>query len=307
MKAFIRKLSINERKGYMNSIIYSIFCGIHLLTTKIILKKLKIHYLTLLSLSGSLLILMSFYRIFRSFKKYQAIKEKEKLIQISFLHGIYSFIIYGGILASLNWTSLTNIVIIARLFPFLVMFNRFISESESIPSHHLYCFLGYIFCFLMIFVPLLSTEQAPGIFLCLISIFFKFISNKFWSKAKGIQVDILVLHIGFYSAYVGGLLMVIIYNQMEHIGKLLWFLIILNAFTTYIMKIFLHKLIKNKRNNYKLLILNIIVLYLTIPIDLIIFKEKFSYYYLVLFILFIDRFFFHKKVIKSKENYLDNI
>ena len=140
MKAFIRRLSINERKGYMHSLIYSIFCGFHILITKIILKKLKIHYLTLLSLSGAFLILMSFYRIFRSIKKYQAIKEKEKLAQINFLHGMYSFIIYGGLLASLQWTSLTNIVLITRLFPFIVMFNRFISESKSIPSHLLYCF-----------------------------------------------------------------------------------------------------------------------------------------------------------------------
>ena len=105
MKAFIRRLSINERKGYMHSIIYSTFCGIHILITKIILNKLKIHYLTLLTLSGSLLILMSFYRIFRSIKKYQAIREKEQLTQVNILQGIYSFIIYGCLLASLNWTT----------------------------------------------------------------------------------------------------------------------------------------------------------------------------------------------------------
>ena len=56
MKAFIRKLSIKERKGYMHSIIYSVFCGLHILFTKFILYKLKLNYLTLLSLSGSLLI-----------------------------------------------------------------------------------------------------------------------------------------------------------------------------------------------------------------------------------------------------------
>ena len=300
MKAFIRRLSINERKRYMLSIIYSTFCGIHILITKIILIKLKIHYLTLLTLSGSLLILMSFYRIFRSIKKYQAIREKEQLTQVNILQGIYSFIIYGSLLASLNWTSLTNVVLITRLFPFIVMFNNFISESKSIPSYHLYCFLAYIFCFLMIFIPLLNTNQAPGIFLCLISVIFKFITNKFWSQAKGIKVDILVLNIGFYSAYVGGILMVIIYDKMQHIGKLGWFLIILNALATYNMKIFFNKLIKNKRNNQKLLILNIMILIIALPIDLLFFKERFSYYYFVLVFLSIDIFFFYKKVIKQK-------
>ena len=180
------------------------------------------------------------------------------------------------------------------------MFNNFISESKSIPSYHLYCFLAYIFCFLMIFIPLLNTNQAPGIFLCLISVIFKFITNKFWSKAKGIKVDILVLNIGFYSAYIGGILMVIIYDKMQHIGKLGWFLIILNALATYNMKIFLNKLIKNKRNNQKLLILNIMILIIALPIDLLFFKERFSYYYFVLVFLSIDIFFFYKKVIKQK-------
>lgn len=306
MKAFIRTLSINERKGYMHSIIYSSFCGLHLLLSKIILNKSHIHYLTLLSLSGSLLILMSFYRIFRSMKKLKAMKEKEDYNQYSFLGGIFSFITYGGLLAALNFTSLTNVVLIIRLFPFIAIFKGFISESISIPSYHLYCFLAYLFCFLIIFIPLMGTDQAPGIFLCLISVIFKFIANKKGYRAKGIKIDIIVSTIGFYSALFGGILMIMIYNKMEHISKFLWFLIILNAFTTYIMKIFLNKLLKNKSNFNKLLILNIVLLIIAFPLDLIIFKVKFSFFYLVLVLLSIDIFYFYKKVIKSKENYLDN-
>lgn len=304
MKAFIRKLSINERKGYMNSIIYSMFCGFHILITKIILHRLKIHYLTLLCLSGSLLILMSFYRIFRSIKKLKATKDNEN--PINFLEGIYSFLSYSLLIAALKYTSLTNVILISKVFPFIIMFNRYISESKSIPSYHLYCFLVYIFCFVMIFIPLLGTPHAPGIFLCIISIIFKFISNKYWSKAKGINVDLLVLSIGFYSAYIGGILMVIIYNKMENIGKLLWLLIILNAFTTYLMKIFFNKLIKNNSNHQKLLILNIIILIFAIPIDYFFLDERFNYYYLCVIFLFIDVFYFYKKVIKSKDGYIYN-
>ena len=301
MKAFIRTLSIKERKGYMHTIIYSVFCGLHILITKFILYKLKLNYITLLSLSGSLLILMSFYRIFRSIKKYNAL-EKEKLSEFNFLEGIYSFITYGGLLASLNWTSLTNVVLITRLFPFISIFNRFISESESIPSFYLYGFFIYIFCFFIIIIPLLGSEQAPGILLCLISVIFKFISNKYQKKTKGIKIDMLILNIGFYSAYFGGILMVIFYNKMEHIGKLLWLLIILNAFTTYIMKIFLNKLINNNLNYTKLLVFNLMALLFALPIDLILFNEHFSYFYILLFLLSIDIFFFYKNVIKTKDN-----
>ena len=309
MKAFIRKLGINERRGYMHSIIYTLFCGIHILLTKIILYKTKIHFLALLSLSGSLLILMSFYRIFRSIKKYKAIKDKEKLLQIDFLQGIYSFISYAGLIASLNWTSLTNVVFIIRLFPFIVMFNTFISDSKSIPAHYIYCFIIYIFCFLIIFIPLLSSAHAPGIFLSLTSSIFKIISNKYWFQAKGIKVDIIVLNIGFHSACIGGILMVVIYSKMEHISALLWCLIILNAFTTYFMKIFFNKLIRNKTNNQKLLFFNIIFLIIALPIDYFLFKESFGYYYLVLLCLSIDIFFFYKnevKVIKNKKDNIDN-
>ena len=272
MKAFIRTLSIKERKGYMDTIIYSVFFGLHILITKFILYKLKLNYITLLSLSGSLLILMSFYRIFRSIKKYNAL-EKEKLSEFNFLEGIYSFITYGGLLASLNWTSLTNVVLITN-----------------------------IFCFFIIFIPLLGSEQAPGILLCLISVIFKFISNKYQKKTKGIKIDMLILNIGFYSAYFGGILMVIFYNKMEHIGTFLWLLIILNAFTTYIMKIFLNKLINNNLNYTKLLVFNLMALLIALPIDLILFNEHFSYFYILLFLLSIDIFFFYKNVIKTKDN-----
>ncbi len=82
--------------------------------------------------------------------------------------------------------------------------------------------------------------------------------------------------------------MVIIYNKMEYIGKLLWFLIVLNAFTTYLMKIFFNKLIKNNSNHQKLLILNIIILIFSIPIDYFFLDESFNYYYLCVIFLFID-------------------
>ena len=112
----------------------------------------------------------------------------------------------------------------------------------------------------------------------------------------------LILNIGFYSAYFGGILMVIFYNKMEHIGTFLWLLIILNAFTTYIMKIFLNKLINNNLNYTKLLVFNLMALLFALPIDLILFNEHFSYFYILLFLLSIDIFFFYKNVIKTKDN-----
>ena len=249
---------------------------------------------------------MSFYRIFRSMKKILIIKDKDNLNQYNFLEGIYAFLSYAGLLASLNFTSLTNVVLITRLFPFIALFKSLISESISIPSYHLYCFIGYLFCFCILFIPLIGSEEAPGIFLCLISVIFKFIANKKGNRQKGIKIDLIVSTIGFYSALFGGILMVIIYNKMEHISKFLWCLIILNAFTTYIMKIFLNKLIKNITNFRKLLILNIAILIIAFPVDLIIFKEKFSLLYFVLVLLSIDIFFFYKKVFKSKANDLLN-
>lgn len=304
MKAFIRKLSIKERRGFVNSIIYTIFSFLHIIITKTILFNSKLSFITIIFISGSLIIMMSFYRIFRLMKKFKT--NKKENIKINFIVGLNSFISYFCLIAAIDSTSLTNIVFITRLYPFLVMLIRIISKTENFSNRYLINFLIYIFSFFFIFIPALFRESGFGVVFCLISVIFKFSSLKYLSNAKSLNVDLLMLNVGFYNAFFGGLIIITTFDKMESVGKLMWILIILHALTIYFMKIFMNKVLKGNANEQKLMILLVFINFLILPFDFYIFGQIFYYNYLVILFSFVEVFFFYKKVrkvIKSDTNY----
>ena len=304
MKAFIRKLSIKERKGYVNSIIYTIFSFLHIIITKSILYHSKISFITIIFISGSLLIMMSFYRIFRLMNKFKSIQKES--IKMNFMVGLSSFLSYFFLMASIDSTSLTNIVFISRLYPFLVMFYHTLTKPENISNHLLISFIIYVFSFLIIFFPALYRDTGFGVVYCLLSILFKFTSLQYLSNAKGLNVDLLMLNIGFFNAFFGGIIVITTFDEVDHIGKFIWLLIMLNALCTYFMKIFLNKVLKGDDNEQKLMFLSVIALLFIMPFDFYVFEQNFYYNYLVLIFSFAEFFFFYKKVkkvIKTNTNY----
>ena len=304
MKAFIRKLSIKERKGYVNSIIYTIFSFLHIIITKSILYHSKISFITILFISGSLLIMMSFYRIFRLMSKFKSIQKEN--IKMNFMVGLSSFLSYFFLMASIDSTSLTNIVFISRLYPFLVMFYHTLTKPENISNHQLISFIIYVFSFSIIFFPALYRDTGFGVVYCLLSILFKFTSLQYLSNAKGLNVDLLMLNIGFFNAFFGGIIVITTFDEVDHIGKFIWLLIMLNALCTYFMKIFLNKVLKGDDNEQKLMFLSVIALLFIMPFDFYVFEQNFYYNYLVLIFSFAEFFFFYKKVkkvIKTNTNY----
>ena len=304
MKAFIRKLSIKERKGYVNSIIYTIFSFLHIIITKSILYHSKISFITILFISGSLLIMMSFYRIFRLMNKFKSIQKEN--IKMNFMVGLSSFLSYFFLMASIDSTSLTNIVFISRLYPFLVMFYHTLTKPENISNHQLISFIIYVFSFLIIFFPALYRDTGFGVVYCLLSILFKFTSLQYLSNAKGLNVDLLMLNIGFFNAFFGGIIVITTFDEVDHIGKFIWLLILLNALCTYFMKIFLNKVLKGDDNEQKLMFLSVIALLFIMSFDFYVYEQNFYYNYLVLIFSFAEFFFFYKKVkkvIKTNTNY----
>jgi len=304
MKAFIRKLSIKERKGYVNSIIYTIFSFLHIIITKSIFYHSKISFITLIFISGSLLIMMSFYRIFRLMKKFKSIQKEN--IKMNFMVGLTSFLSFFFLIASIDSTSLTNIVFISRLYPFLVMLNHTITKPENISNHQLISFIIYFFSLLIIFFPALYQDTGFGVVYALLSIIFKFSSLTYLSNAKGLNVDLLMLNIGFFNAFFGGLIVVTTFDEIEYVGKFMWILIILNALCTYFMKIFLNKVLKGNGGEQKLMFLSVIALLFIIPFDFYVFEQPFYYNDLVLIFSFTEIYFFYKtvkKVIKTNTNY----
>ena len=304
MKAFIRKLSIKERKGYVNSIIYTIFSFLHIIITKSIFYHSKISFITLIFISGSLLIMMSFYRIFRLMKKFKSIQKEN--IKMNFMVGLTSFLSFFFLIASIDSTSLTNIVFISRLYPFLVMLNHTITKPENISNHQLVSFIIYFFSLLIIFFPALYQDTGFGVVYALLSIIFKFSSLTYLSNAKGLNVDLLMLNIGFFNAFFGGLIVVTTFDEIEYVGKFMWILIILNSLCTYFMKIFLNKVLKGNGGEQKLMFLSVIALLFIIPFDFYVFEQPFYYNDLVLIFSFTEIYFFYKtvkKVIKTNTNY----
>ena len=304
MKAFIRKLSIKERKGYVNSIIYTIFSFLHIIITKSIFYHSKISFITLIFISGSLLIMMSFYRIFRLMKKFKSIQKEN--IKMNFMVGLTSFLSFFFLIASIDSTSLTNIVFISRLYPFLVMLNHTITKPENISNHQLVSFIIYFFSLLIIFFPALYQDTGFGVVYALLSIIFKFSSLTYLSNAKGLNVDLLMLNIGFFNAFFGGLIVVTTFDEIEYVGKFMWILIILNSLCTYFMKIFLNKVLKGNGGEQKLMFLSVIALLFIIPFDFYVFQQPFYYNDLVLIFSFTEIYFFYKtvkKVIKTNTNY----
>ena len=304
MKAFIRKLSIKERKGYVNSIIYTIFSFLHIIITKSIFYHSKISFITLIFISGSLLIMMSFYRIFRLMKKFKSIQKEN--IKMNFMVGLNSFLSFFFLIASIDSTSLTNIVFISRLYPFLVMLNHTLTKPENISNHQLISFIIYFFSLLIIFFPALYQDTGFGVVYALLSIIFKFSSLTYLSNAKGLNVDLLMLNIGFFNAFFGGLIVVTTFDEIEHVGKFMWILIILNALCTYFMKIFLNKVLKGNGGEQKLMFLSVIALLFIIPFDFYVFEQPFYYNDLVLIFSFTEIYFFYKtvkKIIKTNTNY----
>ena len=107
-----------------------------------------------------------------------------------------------------------------------------------------------------------------------------------------------MLNIGFFNAFFGGIIVITTFDKVESVGKLKWILIILNAFMTYYMKIFINKVLKGDANEQKLLIFNVLSLIFAIPIDYYFFGLTFYYNYFVLIFSFIEIFFFYKKIKK---------
>ena len=193
MKKFMRSLSINERKGLIYSLVYSCFCFLHILIIKILIQVFDLRYLTILTETGSILTLMSFYRMWRCLNKFTLSTVKDT--KIIFSGGILSFATYAGYMASLSWISSTNAILIIRLFPFLLLINEFISGEKKIPRHDFNSLICYIITLLVILLPLLDSDQGLGIFLCLTSVFFKLASSKYWHIAHGISIDLFLLSV----------------------------------------------------------------------------------------------------------------
>jgi hypothetical protein len=284
MKAFIRTLNLKERKGFNYTLCYGLFLFLQSFFLKILITQYQLSSYTVICLQGSIFSLICLFRILIVIKKNS---KKSKIFDsklILSLSEFYEFISFICLLLSLYFLNLTNLILIIRLFPFLLIFIEYgyvMSNSEII------CFLTYITVFLIIFLPSIGSFQIIGMIFGLFSVIGKILSFKYWRNAIGLTIEIMLLGVGLFSISFGGNLMIRFgKKQMEKITIKSWILIILSSFCTYYKKIFFLKIMKNPKNIDKIILVNSITILITIPIDLFMFNQNFGFRYLILFLLF---------------------
>lgn len=296
MKPFIRSLNIRERKGYVFSVCYSCFVFFHLFIVKVVSSKLNLGYLTLITESGAVISLICFYRILMTLKKFT----KTNSLEIKkILHGgIFSFLSYILIIASLYWSSITITCLMLRLYPFFFLISEYIMNDYELTHSEITSFIISFITGLIIIISTANSEKTAGVFLGLLGLVFKVIATQYWKHSRGVAIDLLLLSVGFISAGVGGVLMVFTYKNIEKLSPLAWIFIVLNAFATYYTRIFLLKVIKVISNVNKIVILNCLLLILALPVDYFVFGDKFNWYYLTLILIGVNSIFFTQNVFR---------
>ena len=299
MKPFIRKLYLKERKGFNYTLCYGLFLFLQSFFFKLLSTQSQLSSPSVICLHGSIFSSICLFRILIVAKK---TSQKSKTITsklILSLSEVYEFTSFISLLLSLYWLNLTNLILIIRLFPFLLIF---IGYGYDITNSEITCFLTYLSVFLIIFLPLIGRNQIIGLILGLISVVTKILSFRYWRKAVGLTIEIMLLGVGIISICLGGNLMINFgKKQMEEVTLKSWIFIILSSFCTYYKKIFFLKIMKNPKNIDKIILVNSITFLITIPIDLFMFNQNFGFRYLIFFLLFGNSIFFGINVYKRSQ------
>lgn len=299
MKAFIRTLTIKERKGYVFSICYTCFIFVHVLLVKLMAFQLKMSYLTMICESGSIISFICIYRILMTLKKFR--KESFQDGNAIIVGGFYSFCSFSSLLGSLYWVSLTDYFIIERLYPFLFLLSEYFMSDREMSKNEITCFAFTLIAFLMIYLPMTENSKNPGSFFALFSIITKVIATRYWKNTYGIRTDLLLLSVGCLCVIGGGVLMITMNIQMEKINVGGWLLLILNAFATYYTRIFLLKLLKIVTNFDKIVVFNLVCIICSLIVDLFYLKEEFDFYYLGIILIVANSLFFTHSVIRTSQ------
>ncbi len=299
MKRFLRNLTLIEREGLASSICYFSFLTFHLISIKYLIIMREIGYLTILSNIGIVIALIWTYRLFMSLKKIN--QNNILLINLMSNGGIFAFLTFAGTILSLYWISINNLILIFRLYPFLIFINEYISNGYQIPQYIIYSFILNIASILFILIPTLN-EQGPGIFIGLLSIFFKVISTKYWKgkDSNGIKIDVMMLSIALYSVGIGYYIILTLNYNVEYLGKFGWFLTILNGFTIYYTRIFIIQVINKIINIDKIIIINGVCLINLYFIDIFFFNKTFHIVDLTLLIIMLDSLYYIYRLYKKK-------
>lgn len=258
MKAYIRSLSIEERKTYVSAISYTFFQSMSCLLVKIMISWYKIKSLTLICEGGSIISVMCICRIIISIRNKKT--KSEEVLDINrnkwvLLNAVVNCLCLVFAMFSLVYTSISTYTLIQNQSSILTIFlSHYFLQDEIRKDQTIWYVLMIISCVIVI-SPLLSKsyEEFLGIVLALLATAALSLSHIVNRKTTSSQIDTLILFIGIYSAAFGCFAIVIFTNEVGEINIFYWLLILLKSFMTYYMIIFQIKAVRDLKNANKLI------------------------------------------------------
>jgi drug/metabolite transporter (DMT)-like permease len=301
MKAFIRSLNIEERKALMYAFSYSLFKSLSALLIKIMSDYYKVDSLTVVCERGSMLSLICLSRIIFIIKNNKTKRDvildlrnyKDVLIRAILNCLSFSFMIFA-----LYNLPMSDYFAITRQSPLLTIFlSQFFFQEEMQNFQIIGCILDGLGLSFIILPTLL--DNPLGIFCAILVTGFKTFSEILNKHIKTINIDILILFTGVYSALLGSFLMIISSGKIDHYSFFQWILIFLNAIFTYYAILFQTIALKKARNIGNLFPFTIISVLVTLIFGVLFFGQKVHFYELIgIGIIILNTIFYSNKMIK---------
>lgn len=320
MKAFIRKLNIEERKEYIYVIFYTFFQSISSILIKIMSEYSTISSLAVISERGSIISIICLCRIIISIRN-----DKGKREELAEIHN-YKHILFKGFISCLAFTfmiislyhcSMSTYFVIIRLTPFITLYIMKYLKKEEIKKYQVFGSIFGVIGALVIIIPSLSNykdvseRDTPLGILCALIVMallsFSNITNREDHRSK--DIDIVILFAGVLSSGLGCLLMIIFTPGIGDIKIYHWIIIFISAICIYYAIFFQAKAVKTARNVNKIVPFSIASIFITFIFGVLFFNQTIYYHDIFgLLIVLINTIFYSKQIMKasSKKKHIDN-
>lgn len=306
MKSFIRSLNIEERKTLIYGISYSVAKTISALLIKVFSTQYETDSLTVLCERGCLLSIICFSRILYIIKNNK--QKRDSILNLNnytnlLLRSILNCLSFSLMVFSIYNCDMSKYFIITRQSPLITIFISQFVFNTKMKKFQIFGWILDIIGLCFILLPQLFEENSEGILYAIIVMCILSISEILNKHLIQMNVDILILFTGVYSAAFGCFTLILNNGQFDKLNFLQWILIFLNAIFTYYAILFQTVAMKRTRNNWSTLFpFTLISIVLTLFFELLFFNLKLGINDVIgYFIIIINTVLFTSKAIKNSK------
>jgi uncharacterized membrane protein len=315
MKAFIRKLNIEERKEYIYVVFYSFFQFISSFLTKIMSEYFQIKNYTFLCERGCVMSLICIFRIILIIRKTK--NKKDGMVDLKNYKGI----LYTAFIVSLTsifslfsiyYCTISTYFAIIRISPlFALVVNKY--KSDELKSYQTFSLILSIIATFIIVLPSLNyridkDQDFPfGIFSAILVVLLLVYADMPNTHLHSSHVDILIFFVGIFSGGIGCFLMISFLPGIDDLNLIHWFFIIINAISSYYSILFQIKTLKTSENIERFIPLSIFTVTLSLILGIVLFdQEIFLHDILGLLLIGFNVYFYTNHYLKNlKKNNLE--